>query len=137
MSNELEEFEKYLDAESEIILDKVSKDIEATLKSKVQKNVYNVYKPFYNRRFQLRDKIKISRNDREAIISWQGQQYINNQGEDVSNFIPQWINDGFRHKNWNGREDKYHLRSKSNFLEDTVNEINKKYKDEVCKRVDW
>ena len=131
------ELEKYVMKEAEKELDKVSGEIEKVLKNKVKKNTYDDYEPLsYNRTLQLRDKIKTSKSDKEAIVSWQGQEYINNQGEDVSSDVPKWINDGFKHKRWVGKEDKYHLRKPSNFIEETIEEINKRY-DEVCERVDW
>lgn len=136
MDDELE-FEKYIMEETEKELDKVSEEIEKILKNKVKKNTYDNYKPLsYNRTLQLINKIKTSKSGREAIVSWQDQEYINNQGEDVSPDVPKWINDGFKHKRWVGKEDKYHLRKPSNFLEETIEEINKKY-GEVCERVDW
>ncbi|MBM7869235.1 hypothetical protein JOC70_000704 [Clostridium pascui] len=136
MRNEADEFEKFLILEAQKELKDVAEDIKTTLKKKVQENVYNSYSPLeYNRAYQLRDNITTSKNNKETIISWESQEYINNQFDDVSNYVPEWINDGYKHKDWTGGVDYYHQRPSSNFIEETVEEINKKYGENICEKV--
>lgn len=134
MDDELE-FEKYIMAEAQKELEKVSKDIEITLKSKVQKNVYNKYKPFtYNRSYQLRDKIKtIKGNDFERFITWEGLDYKSVvSGADVGGFVPKWVDKG--HSDGKGKG-MFHDYPGRDFIDETINEINSKYGSQVCKRV--
>ncbi|WP_102400489.1 hypothetical protein [Haloimpatiens massiliensis] len=138
MNDELREFEKYMKEEEQKIVKKVSKNIEETLKEKIQLSIYDNYSPkFYNRTKQLKNKVTIEDTDiNEKLITWENMKYINNNDEEVGEYISKWTNEGYKHKNWNGGVDYYHQRLNSNFVEDTIKEINNKYNDNVCQKVD-
>lgn len=135
---EEQEFEKYLMQECQKEIEKVTKDIEDTLKEKVEINNRQAYNPSdYLRTQQLVNNISSEINDREGIVYWKDLEYINNQGEDVSQYVPEWLNNGYKHEGWNGGVDYYHERKSEHFINDTVESINKKFGYEICKKVEW
>ncbi|WP_035290946.1 hypothetical protein [Clostridium sp. KNHs214] len=138
MSDELREFEKYMKEEEQKIIKEVSKDIEETLKEKIQSSIYDNYSPkFYNRTKQLKNRVTIEDTDRnEKLITWGNMKYINNNNDEVGEYISKWVNSGYKHKNWNGGVDYYHQRTGSNYIEETIKEINTKYEDNICQKVD-
>jgi hypothetical protein len=133
MTSEELEFEKELMLEMQKELAKITKDIEQTLKKKVISNNRKAYTPKrYNRSGQLVNNITSVTNGKESITYWKDLDYSSNSGKDISHLIPKFINEGYGEAPY----DYYNSRPKQGFEEATIEEINKKYGEGTCERVD-
>lgn len=90
------------------VMKKASEEPKQMLKDNVDKNVYNYTPSTYERTFELRDSIIATepqnvnnkttveiKHDENKIHPYSPNQHMSViTGEDISTYLPQWINDG-------------------------------------------
>lgn len=121
-----------LELEKEVAL--ATKETEKVLKEKVQQDLYNSYTPKkYIRTNNLKDSITSDNTATEGKAYFDTTKLnhtsvVTGQPEKL---VPNFLNYGWKHQNWNGGVDYFHERLPVKFIEDTITEMNTKeeYKD--------
>lgn len=128
MDDELIEFEEYLCEYEQEIMDRVQVQMEEALKKNVQSELYDSYNPkVYTRTNNLKKSITSSDDDDETKVYFDESKLNYTSaidGHNVSAYVPKFVNEGHHDNKGNG---EYHDYKGRNFMEKTVNELEKRY----------
>ena len=137
MEEEMLLFDLELKKELELLAKQCCKDLQDIIREKIKTLVYGSYSPqIYDRTETLLNSINYKIGSNCEIIVFIDpvfNTHINNQGLDVGDNLANWLNDDYKHKNWNGGNDYYHQRPKSNFIEESLREIRNKEEYDMFK----
>jgi len=137
MSNEADEFEKYIVLQITMQLKEIMADAKNILKRNVENEVYNSYSPVqYNRTNDLLSSIENVFTLSEGIIYFNSSAigHTDNMYNPVGDYTPKWIDMG--HKDSTGIDNMYHNYPARNFIQLTIDELEEKYGKDCVIRLD-
>ena len=102
------EYEKHINKLLKDSMEEVGAEVEKVLRDRIEKDVYSVYDPKeYERTRELKNSVMHTQakdvggnvvvevgHDTDMIRAYEPNQHMSIDGQDVSEYLPRWINDG-------------------------------------------